>query len=139
MSCYFVQYFFEARSKNLTNNNELHPDLFGPEPVDRFAHVNPSVVLVGELNLQRLPSRAISFPHEVDVLPILGPLDDGGRVGGDGTHQTDVLPNTTNHFDLLLLSLGWTFLQRENKKSFNLREKRGKKSSPLLTPLTPIV
>ena len=47
----------------------------------------------------------VSIPHVVDLLSVLAPLDDGGRVASDGAHDLDVLPDPSNLFHFLFVGL----------------------------------
>ena len=102
-------HFYDVINSVLTDNNELDPDFLGPEPVDGLAGEHAGVVLVGVLDLERLPAGQVPLPHEVDLLSVLAPLHDRGRVPGDRANQPNRFADAADLLQLLLLGLRRTW------------------------------
>ena len=108
------RHFYDVINSILTDNNELDPDLLRPEAVDGLAREDAGVVLVGVLDLERLPAGQVTLPHEVDLLAVLAPLDDGRREPGDGADQPHGLADAADLLQLLLLGLRRTCNGRDS-------------------------
>ena len=89
----------------LTNNNQFNSDFLGPEAVDALARVDASVVLVRVLDPQGLAAGLVTLPHEVDLLPVLAPLDHRSRIADDGADDPQVFTDPADLFHLLLFGL----------------------------------
>ena len=70
-----------------------------------FASEYSSVVCVDMFDFEGFFASPVSIPHVVNLLSVLAPLDDGGRVASDGAHDLDVLPDPPNLFHFLFVGL----------------------------------
>ena len=87
----------------LTNDNEVHPDLDVAEPVDTLADEHPGVPFHRFLDPQLAALGPDPDEGIVDSLPALPPLYDRRGVAGDGTDQLHVLALSHDALHLLLL------------------------------------
>ena len=94
--------------KKLTNDYQVHSHFNVAKSIDTFADINPGVILLSLLDPQL--SSLGSDPDEgvVNGLSSFPPLYDGCRIAGDGTHNLDILSQSYNRLEILLLSYGGT-------------------------------